>query len=243
MALTPESDDSFAREVDEDLRRDRLNSLWQRYGRGLIVAISLGLIGFGGYLYWKETQKQDSRRSAEAFAAALGFVGRGEVSKAEPLLTSLAADAPAGYSALARLAQAGTAVENGELDKALTQLDALAADQRAPAVMRELAAFRAVSLRFDTMKPADAEVALKPLAQEGKPFFAPAAELLAISYIDQGKAAQARPLLEAVAGLETAPPSLRGRAANLVQVLPEAPADTVPKAAPAPAPAPAPEKE
>lgn len=234
MALSPETDDTFVREVDEDLRRDRLNSLWSRYGRMAIIAISLGLIGFGAYLYWRELQREAIKTSAERYSAALGALGAGETDEALPLLEGLTKDGSAGYKALAALTLAGANVDAGEIDKATAQLDALAKDNKAPQVFRDLAAFRAIALRFDTLPPAEAEAALKPLAQEGQPFFAAAAELLAISYIEQGKGAQARPLLEAVAGLETAPPGIRGRVGNLLQLIPADPAAAKPApAAPA----------
>jgi hypothetical protein len=233
VALSPQPDETFIREVDEDLRRDKLRSLWNRYGRTSMVALSLGLIAFGGYLYWQEVKRENVSKSAEIYASALGSLGNGEASKAMPQLESLAKDGPPGYRALATLTLAGANVEAGEVTKATALLDALAQDKKVPQVFRDTAAFRSVSLKFDTLKPAEAEAALKPLAQEGQPFFAAAAELLAITYMEQGKGNLARPLLEAVAGLETAPPGIRGRAGNLLQLIPADDTAKVPATTPA----------
>ena len=53
MASTPPTQEAFLREVDEELRRDELQSLWQRYGRLGIAIIVLLLAAWGGWLYWQ----------------------------------------------------------------------------------------------------------------------------------------------------------------------------------------------
>ncbi|MCB8835158.1 hypothetical protein LJD42_26780, partial [Escherichia coli] len=53
MALTPNTNEAFLREVDDELRRDQLLTFWERYGRALIGAIVVALALFGGYLYWQ----------------------------------------------------------------------------------------------------------------------------------------------------------------------------------------------
>lgn len=50
MALTPNTNEAFLREVDDELRRDQLLTFWERYGRALIGAIVVALALFGGYL-------------------------------------------------------------------------------------------------------------------------------------------------------------------------------------------------
>ena len=47
------SDDSFIREVDEELRSDRFQDFWKAYGKVLIgVALAI-VIGTAAYRYWE----------------------------------------------------------------------------------------------------------------------------------------------------------------------------------------------
>ena len=58
MALPPinTTEDSFLREVDEELRRDQLTGFWKRYGRWIIAGIGLGLAALAGWLVWQDRQ-------------------------------------------------------------------------------------------------------------------------------------------------------------------------------------------
>ena len=50
MALTPDTGETFLREVDENLRRDQLRDMGKRYGPLIIGAVVLFLAAVGGWL-------------------------------------------------------------------------------------------------------------------------------------------------------------------------------------------------
>ena len=65
------SDDSFIREVNEEIRQDQAKALWDRYGPAVIVLavlVVLGTAAYVGYDYWTETR---ANRSGDAFSQAL----------------------------------------------------------------------------------------------------------------------------------------------------------------------------
>ena len=46
-------------EINEDLKRDQMQELWSRYGKYVIIAVSLVVIGVGtrqGYTAWQDRQ-------------------------------------------------------------------------------------------------------------------------------------------------------------------------------------------
>ena len=55
------SDESLFREVDEEVRREQVKKLWNRYGT-LLVAVSLavivGVAGWKGWQYWQLSRSQ-----------------------------------------------------------------------------------------------------------------------------------------------------------------------------------------
>ena len=97
--------------------------------------------------------------------------------------------------------------------------------------MNRLAAFRAVQLLYDTLTPEQAIEKLKPLAQDGTPWFGPAGELLAVAYLDSGQPQLARALFEAITGNENVSPSLRARATQMISMLPQTEAEAAADAA------------
>ena len=70
-------------EVDEELRRERLGKLWDRYGIfviGAAVAIVLATAGHRGWQYWQTTR---AAASGDKFVAAVDLADTGQVSDAE----------------------------------------------------------------------------------------------------------------------------------------------------------------
>jgi len=43
------SDDSFIREVDDELRTERVQNIWKKYGKLLIAGAAAVVIGTAGY--------------------------------------------------------------------------------------------------------------------------------------------------------------------------------------------------
>jgi hypothetical protein len=64
------SDESLFREVDEEVRRQKVQELWNRWGN-LFIAISLAVIvlvaGFKGWQYWELKRSEEAAR--DYFAA------------------------------------------------------------------------------------------------------------------------------------------------------------------------------
>lgn len=235
---TGDQGEAFLREVDEELRRDQLANLWRRYGRWLLIAIGAFLIALAAFLYWQEERREKIDQQSDRLARALTLLDEGNTDKALPELKALAGEGSDGVKALARLAEAAQLVRGDEKPEAIKAYEAIAADTSLARPFRDLAAFRAVQLRYDSMKPQEAIEKLKPLAQDGTPWFGPAGELLAVAYIDSGQPQLARALFEAIAGNEDVAPSLRARASQMLSMLPETAAEAASAAASA-APAPA----
>ena len=89
-------------EVDEEVRRERLQKLWERYGTyfiALAVLVVLGVGAWRGYQWWQDKQ---AAAAGAKFEAALVLSQQGKHSEAEAAFAEIAAKAPAGYAMLAR---------------------------------------------------------------------------------------------------------------------------------------------
>src|SRR3546814_10694125 len=65
LALTPQDNQVFLREVDDALRQDRLASFGMRYGIWLLALIVLTLVAFGGWLWWNHQAEQKAGERSE----------------------------------------------------------------------------------------------------------------------------------------------------------------------------------
>ena len=223
MAKTPTktadpASDAFVREVDEAYRQDRLSSFWERYGRWLLIATGLLLVGFAVYLWMQEQQGAEALEQAETFDAAVRGLDLGDA-EARAEIERLAGSDVAGYSDIARLLAAGLALDDGDMDEAVAAFRAIAADVSVPQPLRDLATVRAARLSFDTMEPQVLVSELTPLAQPDSPWFGVAGEMLAAAYLEMGETEEAAELYAAMAGAEELPPTFRDRASQMAASL------------------------
>ncbi len=235
MAISPQNNDAFFREVDEGLRRERFETLFRRYGRLLILVVLLGLAAFGGYLWWQHHRADQAGIDGEVLTGALTDISAGKRDAAVPRLDGLAASPRAGYRVLARMTLADLALEKGDTKAAAAMFQKIVEDEDAAAPFRDLALVRQTAVQFDTLPPAQVIERLKPLAAAGAPWFGSAGEMVAMAYLKQGKSELAGPLFAAIAADLQVPATIRARA---VQMAGMAGADALPQdAAGAPGPA------
>lgn len=218
MAVTPQPDEAFLREVDDAVRQDRLLSLWHRYGRLLIAAIIAGLVTFGGYLFWQQRQVENSGVVAEKADKMLEVAAGGGVPDAK-LLAELSDASQPGYRASAALTKAAMAVQKGDLKLGAKLYGDIAANESLAQPYRDLALVRQVALAFDTMKPQDVVDRLKPLAIDGEPWFGSAGEMTAIAYMKMGKLDLAGATYAAIAKAKGVPPTIGSRARQMAGLL------------------------
>lgn len=218
MAVTPQPDEAFLREVDDAVRQDRLLALWRSYGRLLIAAVVLGLMAFGGYIFWQHRQVESSGVVAEKADKMLEVAAGGGVPDAK-LMAELSDASQPGYRAGAALTHAAMAVQKGDLKLGAKLYGDIAANESFAQPYRDLALVRQVALAFDTMKPQDVVDRLKPLAIDGEPWFGSAGEMTAIAYMKMGKRDLAGATYAALAKAKSVPPTIGSRARQMAGLL------------------------
>src|SRR3546814_13881367 len=71
LARSQTNDAAMLQEGDEAVRKDRLDTIMQRYGRWIIAGLLAALLAFGGYLFWGHRQDVARGEQAEELIAAL----------------------------------------------------------------------------------------------------------------------------------------------------------------------------
>ncbi|MFJ5488084.1 tetratricopeptide repeat protein, partial [Hansschlegelia beijingensis] len=93
-------------EVQEDLRRERLKQLWDRYGALLIALALLLVIGIGAWRGYEYYQAREAEQAGDRYEAASRLAEDGKSDEARAAFASLGADGPAGYAVLSKLREA-----------------------------------------------------------------------------------------------------------------------------------------
>jgi hypothetical protein len=202
-------------EVDEEVRRDQLKKLWDRYSIYLIalaVLIVAGIAAWRGYEYWVAKK---AAAAGAAFESAVSLSEQGKHSEAEAAFAKVVTEAPTGYRILARFRAAAELAQVKSAD-AVKAYDDLAADGTLGQTWQDLAALRAGMLLVDSAPLADMRRRLDPLAEPGRTFRHTARELLAVAAWRAGDAAALKRWSEAMTSDPETPAATRSRVEMLM---------------------------
>jgi len=194
------------REVEEDVRRERLEKFWKRYGYYVIALVVLVLAGVAGWQYWERQKAQERLALSEAFVAAQRI---SDPTLAANAFSQIAKQATGGYGLLARMAQANALYATGQLKSALDIYRQLGTDDKGE--IGNAARLRAAWIIAATAPRKELEDLLMPLNSEGSAWQPMAREVLAFSDF---RAAKIKPSSEAFRALSEdarAPEGLRNR--------------------------------
>ena len=219
MAIKPRDNETFYREVDEELRKEQLSNFWRRYGLLVIAGVILLLAAIGGAIWWQHRQEVEAGKRAEALIAVFDEIQAGKAKDAAPKLAPIAEEGGPGYRAAALLTKADVALQQGDNQAAVAAFKQVAEDGKMAVPYRELALIRQTTVEFDRLPPAEVVRRLQPLAQAGNPWFGSAGELVALAYLKQKQPQRAAPIFAALAKDESLPTSLRSRAVQMAGAL------------------------
>lgn len=202
------------REVDEDVRRDRILEIWKKYQWLIIAAAAAVILATGGwraYQYW-QTRKAES--ASRHYERAIELSRAGDSAQAQAELDRLVTKGPFGYRTLSRMR---LAAERGKANPAegAKAFDELAQDASIGPVFQDVAKLRAAILLMDTADPKDIRSRLEPLAQPGSPFRHTARELLALNALKANDAEAAGNWLDQIVADPETPPDLHELALKL----------------------------
>jgi hypothetical protein len=226
LALRPVDTETFYREVDEELRREQLMSLWERYGKLVIGLVILLIAALGFFFWWQYHQEQTTGKRSGELIQALDDVTAGKPTAARARLDALSTDKQAGPRAAALLVKADILLGSNNDKGAAALFHQIANDGSLPQQFRDLALIRATTTEYDMLKPQAVIDRLKAFAVPGNPWFGSAGELVAGAYLKLNKPQQAARLFADMAKEKKLPESLRSRAAQMagslgVDALPE----------------------
>ncbi len=230
MALTPQNNEAFLREVDDELRRDQAIHVWRRYGVAMIAGVVVALIALAAFLFWQHRREQAAGREGEQLQIAYDALASNDTRAAAEPLAALTQSGRDGYRVLAIFTQADILLQKNDLKGAAAKFAGVAQDSSVAQPFRDLATIRQTSAEFDAVKPEVVVERMRPLAVSGNPWLGSAGELMAAAYLQQGRRDLAGQVFARIAADQQVPGSIRQRAVQMAGVLDDKTAGTTPGA-------------
>jgi hypothetical protein len=196
------------REVEEEVRRERLERIWKEYGDYIVAAAALVILAAAAFRLWTFYEARERARTSERYIAAEQLFASGQNRAAAQSFARLAKDAPKGYDKLSEL-QAANALAGSNKGEALAIYRKLIGDN--DEVVSAIARLRAAWLLVDSAPKSDVESMLAPLAGNDSPWHPVAREILAYADYHAGATKQAQSEFQHLADDAKAPSGVRGR--------------------------------
>ena len=213
------SDDGFFREVDEELRSDRVRRFWDRYGRALIALAVLFVIALAGYRIYEHYRVEAAEEAGDRFLAAIRLLDEDKRDDALAALRAIEADGNETYRTLARMRIATELAEADDPHGAVALYDTVAADDSADPDQRNLARIRSAIILVDTGTVNDVEQRMTPLAGPANAYRHSARELLGLAYYRADDLDRAFAQFSAVVDDGEAPAGVRQRSEVMLDVI------------------------
>ncbi len=209
------------REVEEDLRHERLRRVWDRIAPFVIGAAVLVVVGTAGYRGWEAWTTSQAEKAGDAYIAATEAADKGNIEEAEASLDKIANEGSAGYATLARLREAGLKGGSADTrDEAVAEFDAIAADTSIDGGFRDVARLRAGYLLANSgAKRAEIEKRVSVLTADGNPWRHSARELMGLAAYDAGDLTEARRWFETITNDTATPSQAMARARVILSII------------------------
>ena len=188
--------DSLLREVDEELRREQMQKIWERYNGVILGAAALIVLSVGGYKFLEGRRLAASQAAGAEFASALKLSEQNKTDDATKAFEKISHTGPAGYAALAKLNLAGVHAKAGQTAEAVAAYQAIVNDSAADSLLRNFAQLQIATLKLGDADYTEQQNRLTPLAGDDGAFKITARELLGLSAYKAGKFDEARKYFE-----------------------------------------------
>lgn len=205
---------NLLREIDDSMRVERLQRLWQNFGSYIVGASVAILLGTVAWVIWNNYLESRHESATAQMVVAQGLELAGKYTEAAALYAQVAQEEP-DARALAIIKQAQALANAGKQEEA----EALLFAQTQKHGDEAWGDFARVQMAAVAKDDKAANEALRTASASGKPFSFTARELLAERLIREHKHKEARDMLTALAADPAAPPTLKQRAVDLLQWL------------------------
>jgi hypothetical protein len=205
------------REVEEDVRRERLEQLWKRYGDYIIAGAAIVIIAVAGFELWRVYEQKQLLKASDEYSLAMQLAGSGQSAEAAELFAKLAARAPSGYGAISRLQQADALMTADNRTSAIALYREVSSGN--DPYLAAIAKLRLGWAIADQTRKSDIESLLSPLLAADNAWSPLARELVAYADYRAGDRDAAARAYQSIIADENSPQSLRQRATVMAAFL------------------------
>ena len=211
--------DVLLREIDEDLKQERLFKLWKDYGNYAIAGVVAIVIGVAAFKGWQNYSLALRMEQGESFAAAQEEATKKHSDDALIALQNLTQEAGRGYAMLARFRTAALMGEKGNSSEAANIYATLADNGSIDKVYRELAVVLGALQELNNTERSNKLIErAKNMAKAEGVWRHNAREIEALAALANGKNTAANAIFKELSNTAGIPQGIRARAREMLSI-------------------------
>ncbi len=212
-------EDAFIREIDEELKNEKIKNIWDKYGLYIIIFVVIAVfsaVSFESLKAWNDRRNQEM---SDTFAYALNLQNQGRFAEATEVLDNLAKSGHGIYTNIAQMQKANLLFEQNQLEQAIVVLQNIINDEDFNPQMRNIAILKLASYKLNNAPAAEIKDLLQPLTEEQNVWNDTAKELLAMLAIREKDFSEAQKLYTEISNSPKVSETLKTRALDMINVL------------------------
>ena len=205
-------------EVDEDIRKERYQNLWRKYGKyiaGFLVLIVI-IFSLSQYLHLKKIS--DNRKILDTYLLAIENIEKNQFALAKQDLEIVYNEKNIVLSAISGLKLSDEYLDKNQIKEATLVLKNIYNNNSIEAIFRELALYKYIMINFENTEVAEIEAMVSSFVANKKILNLYFQEIIGIKYLTLGNFKKAESIFKDLSLDETTPFDLKMRLDKLIQI-------------------------
>ena len=205
-------------EVDEDIRKERYQSLWNKYGKYVISLIVLIIVIFSISQYSKQKNIIDNKKLLDIYYSAAEKIEINQYELANKSLVKVYNEKNKTLSALSGFKLAEILIQDNQKEKALLFLEEMYNNKSLEQIYRELALYKYIIINFENIQIKEIENIANSITTNKiilEPYFQ---EIFGIKLLTLGNIERANSIFTELSVNENTPFDLKVRLEKLIQI-------------------------
>jgi hypothetical protein len=205
-------------EVDEDIRKERYQSLWNKYGKYVISLIILIIVIFSLSQYSKQKNITDNKKLLDIYYSAAEKIEINQYELANKSLVKVYNEKNKTLSALSGFKLAEILIQDNQKEKALLFLEEMYNNKSLEQIYRELALYKYIIINFENIQIKEIENITNSITTNKiilEPYFQ---EIFGIKLLTLGNIERANSIFTELSVNENTPFDLKVRLEKLIQI-------------------------
>ena len=205
-------------EVDEDIRKERYQNLWSKYGKYIIGLLVLIVIIFSLTQYLQSKNISDNKKILDTYFTAAENIEKNQLDLADQNLRIVYNEKNKTLAAISSIKLSQVYLEDNQKNKALLLLENIYNNNSIESIYRELALYKYIMINFENIEVSNIENLISSIKNNSNVFNLYFQEMIGIKYLTLGDNKKANSIFTNLSLDENTPFDLRIRLDKLIQI-------------------------